>query len=401
MTQKGKHPEKALTAVKVRNVKAPGRYTDGGGLYLIVDPSGAKRWMLRTTVQGKRSDIGLGGVKTVSLAEARDEAFTMRRIARQGGNPLLERRNSKKVVPTFADAARTVHAEHKKSWKNVKHQAQWINTLIEYVFPVFGDHTVDRISSADVLKTLSPIWLEKPETARRVKQRIKVVFDWAKAAGFRSGDNPVDGVSKVLPKQNGAQQHHTALPYAEVPAFVSSLNSSANADIVTLALEFLILTGTRTGEVIGATWDEIDAESKTWTVPAERMKAGRAHRVPLSSRCMSILKRAEKHSDHGKFIFPGRTGNPLSNMAFLMALRRMGHDFTVHGFRSSFRDFAAERTNFPREVCEAALAHSLRDKTEAAYNRTDLFSKRRRLMEVWAKFVRGKRGNVVPIGKRA
>lgn len=383
-----KHPEKALSPIRARNVTEPGRHADGNGLYLVVDPSGAKRWLLRIVVNGKRTDIGLGGLKVVTLAEAREEAARLRKIARAGGDPLAERRAARRVTPTFEAAAQTVHAAHKESWKNSKHVAQWINTLTHYAFPFFGKKQVDQIDSADVLKALNPIWLPKPETARRVLQRIRTVFDWAKASGHRSGDNPVDGVSKVLPKQNAARSHHAALPYAKVSQFIKKLRLS-NANVEgRLAFEFTILTAARTNEVLGAKWEEIDLKKKTWIVPAIRMKAKQEHRVPLAPRCVAILKDARTLSDGKSFVFPGRSPDkPPSNMVFLMLLRRMKRkDITVHGFRSSFRDWASEQTNVPSAVCEAALAHTVKDKTEAAYNRTNLFDKRRELMDLWAAY---------------
>ena len=383
----GAHKQKSLSAVFVRTVCKAGRYGDGNGLYLIVDPSGAKRWVLRTVVMGKRRDIGLGGLSLVSLAEAREEAARLRKIARQNGDPLAERHKSKRVVPTFEQAAREVHRTHSPTWKNTKHAQQWINTLTKYIFPVFGNTRIDQVDTPEVLKALSPVWLTKPETARRVRQRIKIVFEWAKAAGFCSGDNPVDGISKVLPKQPVSQAHHAALPYTKVPAFIKSLHTIEASKEARLAFEFLILTATRTNEVINAKWDEINLKNRTWTIPEERMKAKREHRIPLSQQCIEILKEVQKCSHDNQYIFPNSlTNKRLSNMVFLMLLRRMKLDITTHGFRSSFRDWASECTNIPRDVCEAALAHSIRDKTEAAYKRTDLFDKRRKLMELWATF---------------
>jgi integrase len=401
MNVKGKHAQKLLSAAFIRTVVNAGRYGDGNGLYLIVDPSGAKRWVLRTVVTGKRRDIGLGGLSVVSLAEAREEAARLRKIARQHGDPLAERRKEQRLVPTFEQTAREVHKTHSASWKNAKHVQQWINTLTDYVFPVFGSMSVDQVHTPEVLKALSPIWLKKPETARRVRQRIKTVFDWAKAAGFRSGDNPVDGISKVLPKQSNTQAHHAALPYAEIPTFIKALHESEASKAAQLAFEFLILTATRTNEVINATWDEIDLKEKTWTIPGSRMKTKREHRIPLSRRCIEILKEVRKLSIDNLSVFPNPlTGKPLSNMVFLMLLRRMKQDVTAHGFRSSFRDWASERTNIPHDVCEAALAHILKDKTEAAYKRTDLFDKRRELMESWAAFVTRTQADVIPLIER-
>jgi integrase len=386
------HPTKALSPAKVRSLTAPGRHADGNGLYLVVDPSGAKRWLLRIVVHGKRTDIGLGGLKVVLQSEAREEAGRLRKIARSGGDPLAERRAAKCVVPTFEAAANEVHSEHKVSWKNPKHVDQWINTLTTYALPFFGKKQVNQVDSSDVLKALNPIWTSKPETARRVLQRVRTVFDWAKASGHRSGDNPVDGVSKVLPKQNAARSHHAALPYAKASQFIKKLRVVDAGPASRLALEFMILTAVRTNEVLGAEWSEIDFRKKTWTIPAERMKMKREHRVPLALRCIAILKEARKLTDKSVLVFPGRSDDkPLSNMVFLMLLRRMKLKITAHGFRSTFRDWASEQTSFPSAVCEAALAHTIKDKTEAAYNRTDLFDKRRELMTAWAGYCGGTR----------
>jgi integrase len=391
MKRRGRHPEKALTAVKVRAIQEPGRYADGNGLYLVVDPSGAKRWLLRTMVQGRRRDIGLGGLSLVSLAEAREQALTCRKLARGGGDPLAERRKTTSVIPSFAEAAERVHAEHKASWKNAKHSQQWNNTLRQYVYPVLGQQRIDQIDTPDILKVLAPIWLTKPETARRVRQRIGTVLDWAKAAGFRTGDNPVAGVTKGLPKQGDRNGHHTALPYAEVPDFVHRLQASDSSEVVRLAFEFLILTASRTGEVLHANWSEFDQGQLMWAVPAKRMKMGRPHRVPLTPRMLEVLARAKEIGSGSAYVFPGRSGiKPLSNMAFQMILRRMKLDITAHGFRSSFRDWSAEQTSFPREVCEMALAHAVENRVEAAYRRGDLFEKRRALMEQWSAFVQSK-----------
>ena len=389
MPKRGKHPEKALTALKIRSLKEPGRYADGNGLYLIVDPSGAKRWMLRTVVQGRRRDIGLGGISLVSLSEAREKALSYRKRAREGGDPLAEKRRVETKIPTFAEAAQQVFAEHQPSWRNGKHASQWMNTLRQYAFPAIGDMPVNEIDSPHVLRVLSPIWLSKPETARRVRQQIGTVLSWAKAAGYRTGDNPVEGVAKGLPKQRDRNEHHAAMPFADVPAFVARLQGEPyHGEITRLALEFLILTATRTGEVLGAKWREIDEPGQIWTIPGDRMKAARAHRVPLSGRSMNILERAQLLGAGNEFIFPGRAiSRPMSNMVFLMTMRRMDVPFTSHGFRSSFRDWAAECTNYSREICEMALAHTVSNKVEAAYRRGDLFDRRRALMDDWSSFL--------------
>jgi integrase len=389
--KQGPHREKVLTAVQVRALKAPGKYADGNGLYLVVDPSGAKRWLLRIVVQGRRRDLGLGGLALVSLAEAREQALSYRKRAREGGNPLVDRKIARKpeaTVMSFAQAAEQVYVDHCPTWKSKKHATQWITTLRTYANPFLGAQPVDRVATSDILRALSPIWLAKPETARRVRQRISTVLDWAKAAGHRSGDNPVEGVERGLPKQGARNQHHAAMHYAEVPAFVTRLQSFQQSEITRLALEFLILTAARTGEVLGAEWREIDEAELLWTVPAERMKAGREHRAPLSRRAVRVLQQAKELAPDNDLIFPGRAlGRPLSNMVFLLALQRMGVSTTPHGFRSSFRDWAAEATNLPREVAEMALAHAIENKVEAAYRRGGLHEKRREMMELWATFL--------------
>ena len=387
-TQHRRHPDRSLTAVQVRQIKTPGRHADGNGLYLLVEPTGAKRWVLRTVVRGRRRDIGLGSARLVLLVEARETAILYRKTARAGGDPIAEHRKPNVTVPTFAEAARLVHQQHAPAWRNPKHAEQWINTLSQYAFPHFGDRRVDEVEPADILRALSPIWLTKPETARRVRQRVRAVFDWAKGAGHRHGDNPVDGVARALPRQNDRAAHHAALPYGEVPAFVQALRAGDTSEITALAFELLILTGARTGELLGARWEEIDLDRGIWTIPAGRMKARREHRVPLAPRAVEIIERAKSLSTGSDFVFPGRSaGKPLSNMVFLKALERMKVDATAHGFRSAFRDWAAEQTNFSREVCEAALAHTIKNKSEAAYRRGDLLEKRRELMVAWSRYL--------------
>ena len=394
-----RHPHQALTTRAVQARHTPGRIADGNGLYLLVGPTGSKSWMLRTVVMGRRRDIGLGGVKLVSLAEAREEARRLRRIARNDGDPLVERR--RKRVPKFEDAARLVHAAHAASFRNIKYRKDWLSSL-NGVFAAFGAKHVDAIASGDVLTALAPQWLAKPETSRRVLQRVRTIFEWCKAQGYCAGDNPTQGITKVLPKHRGEQQHHAALPYQEVSGFLRTLQTADASASVRLAFEFTILTAARTIEVLRATWAEIDLEAKTWTIPGARMKGGREHRVPLAARAVKILQDAQALSDGGPYSFPGRSPKqPLSNMVFLMLVRRLGRsDFTPHGFRSTFRDWASERTSFPHAVCEAALAHTLRDKTEAAYHRTDLFDRRRDLMAFWAKFATSKPADVVAIAGR-
>ena len=384
------HPKKTLTVRAVQAVQAGDstrRIGDGGGLYLVIQTSGAKSWILRTVIKGRRSDLGLGSASLISLAEAREEARRLRRIARMGGDPLAERRHERRPVPTFEQAARQVHASLETAFRNKKHRKQWLSSLLG-VISRCGSKRVDAVTSADVLSVLSQKWLDHPETARRVLQRLRVIFDWCKAQGYCVGDNPTDGLTKVLPKHRSPKAHHAALPYTEIPRFLRALWASDASELVKLGLELTILCVTRTSETLHATWAEVDLSARTWTIPGERMKAGVAHRIPLSPRCEEILTRAQVLSDGSSYVFPGRRrGRPLSNMTFLMTLRRMRrNDVTTHGFRSSFRDWAAEQTNVPGAVCEAALAHAVRDKVEAAYFRTDLFERRRTLMHTWAAF---------------
>ncbi|MDH3660324.1 MAG: integrase arm-type DNA-binding domain-containing protein [Alphaproteobacteria bacterium] len=388
----GAHVEKKLKALDVKRKTKPGRYADGGGLYLTVTKSGSKSWTLRVMVAGKAQVIGLGSIQNVSLAEAREKAAKLRKIAKGGGDPRVERDGkTENTAPTFAEAAHKVFDEHNTAWKNPKHRQQWINTMETYAFPVIGDQRVDEIGSDGVLEVLQPIWLTKPETARRVRQRMRAVFDWCLAMHFREAMNPVDAVRKALPRQTDRPKHHAALPHIELPAFLAALEASPSHIIVKTALAFLIHTAARTGEVTGASWSEIDDEKMIWTVPAERMKSGVEHRVPLAEASLTLLDQAKSFRGRGRtdFIFPGRGWRkPLSNMAMAMAVRRV--DFgpiTVHGFRSSFRDWSAEQSSASRDVCEAALAHTIRDKVEAAYRRTDLFEKRCELMAQWSRFL--------------
>ena len=375
--------KKPLTAMAAKAIKEPGMHLDGSvpGLYLRVAPGSSKSFILRTLVKGKRRDIGLGGFPTTSLSEARDEARLLRAQARKGGDPLAERRKAN--TPTFQVAAERVHREQIiPSTKNGKHQDQWINTLKQYVFPVLGAQTVDDISSADVLQVLSKLWVEKPETARRVKQRMQTVFSWAKQAGFRDLANPVDDVATALPKQRQKAKNFLALDWKDVPDFWRQLQKQRS--VSAKALSFLILNAARTGEVIGAKWEEIDFENKVWTIPTKRMKAEIEHRKPLSDASIEILKSLKPTNSH--YIFPSlKPDKPLSNMAMLALLRRMKRDdVTVHGFRTSFRVWAAEQTDTPREIAEMCLAHDIRGNVEQAYARTDYFEKRQSLMSTWA-----------------
>jgi integrase len=385
---KGTHKEKRLTAATVRSVTAPGFYPDGHGLYLKVDNHGAKRWVQRLVIQGKRRDIGLGSASIKSLADAREEAFNNRKLARSGGDPIATKRQAANVW-TFEAATEKVHELHKPTWRNPKHGQQWLNTLKQYAFPHFGKKRVDTLTSADVLTVLTPIWNSRPETARRVKQRIGTVLKWAIAQGLRT-DNPAEAISKALPKHDRSKiKHQKALPYVEVGDAIQKVRESQASLSSKLAIEFLILTATRSGETRGARWYEINLDRAEWIIPSERMKAKRPHRVPLSSRCIAILRHAKTtQEEDGDLVFPGSvSGKPLSDVTLSKLLKELDVKAVPHGFRSSFRDWAGEQTNFPREVCEFALAHVIKDKAEAAYARSDLFDKRRKLMEAWAEYL--------------
>jgi len=380
-----------LTAKKVESLKAPGHYVDGDGLALVIGRRGGKSWVLRTMIQGRRRDVGLGGVTWVTLAEAREKAREARKIAREGGDPIAAKK-AHVACPTFAEAAQKVHADQiVGQGKNEKHKAQWINTLTTYAFPFIGEKSIRDIGQADILRVLSSIWTEKPETARRVRQRIKTVMDWARTAGHFEGVNPVEGVEKGLAKQRDIVKHHAAMPWQDVPALIPNLGDSITA----MALRFLILTAARTGEVIGATWSEIDLQKRLWVVSAERMKAKREHRVPLTAEAIEILEKVRGLDDD--FVFPGqKRGKGLSNMAMAQLLKRVGHtDITVHGFRSSFRDWAAERSNMPREIAELSLAHDVGNAVERAYRRSDLLEQRLKLIRLWSSFVESNEGSVV------
>lgn len=378
-----------LSALQIRNLKQPGRYGDGDGLALVVTGPDKGYWVLRSTIKGRRRDIGLGSLSLVTLKEARENAFEMRRDIQRGIDPIAERKKQEVVVPTFANAARTVHREQKAGWKNGKHQNQWIMTLEKYAFPKLGDRMVDDIEGPLIRECLLAIWLKKPETARRVKQRIGVVLDWAYANGMRATEAPMRSLGRALPRQPKQDSHFAAMPYEDVPAFFAHLRTRTS--IARLALEFLILCASRSGEVRGAKWAEIDLKNRLWTIPAERMKVGREHVVPLTDAAIDLLRRARPfYAECSDLIFPGRNVlRPMSDMTLLKILRYAKLPFTVHGFRSSFRDWAAEQTRYPGEVAEAALAHTVANKVEAAYRRTNYLDKRRDLMRDWATFCTG------------
>lgn len=398
-----------LRGLTVSRAKSEGMHADGGGLYLQVT-AGARSWIFRYTLDGRSRAMGLGSLNAVTLSEARARAAEARRLKSAGIDPIGARDGLRVVARTeaakqvtFQDSAESYIRAHKAGWRNAKHGAQWRNTLATYAYPLIGALPVQQIDAGLVIRVLEPIWSTKTETASRVRQRIEAVLDAATARGHRLGENPArwrGHLEKLLPAQSKVQRvaHHAALPYSEIGTFMASLRTQDG--VAARSLAFTILTAARTGETTGATQDEIDKAAEVWTVPAERIKGGKEHRVPLSAPAAEIIKQMRK-AHQGAFIFPGgRPGKPLSNTAMLKLLKRMGRDdLTVHGFRSTFRDWAAEQTNYPREVAEMALAHAVGDKVEAAYRRGDLFQKRQRLMDEWARYcgTARKAGKVVPI----
>jgi integrase len=375
-----------LNARAVATISAPGRHADGGGLYLSISPNGGRRWVFLYRWRSKPTELGLGSARDVTLARAREMASENRVLLAQSINPKDARKPQ--VSATFGECADALIESMRPSWRNAKHAAQWEMTLREYAAPLRA-LAVQEITTAEVLSVLKPLWQRRPETASRVRGRIERVLDAAKAQGLRAGENPArwrGHLDQLLPKrQRLTRGHHAAMPYNEVPAFISLLGMRAGTAVQ--ALEFAILTAARSGEVLGAKIEEFDLEQRLWTVPARRMKAGREHRVPLSYRAVEILENLRKVTDQ-PYAFPGaKAGMPQSVMALEMVLRRMKiENATVHGFRSSFRDWAAECTSFANEVCEAALAHVIENKAEAAYRRGDLFEKRRKLMNEWAEY---------------
>lgn len=388
---------KERSALEVQRLKTPGLHAVGvvAGLHLQVLPSGARSWVLRAVIGGKRRDMGLGGYPGVTLAAARDKARTARDAIDRGIDPIAARRAAQSALAatrgsaiTFKEAAERFIAAKASEWKNAKHRQQWTNTLATYADPVIGAMQVRDIALPHIIKILDPIWATKTETASRVRSRLEAVLDWATVRGYRHGDNPArwkGHLDKLLAKPGKVAQveHHPALPLDHVAPFLRALRNRPG--IAARALEVLILTATRSGEVRGARWAEIDLDAGHWTIPAGRMKAGREHRIPLSERVVAVLKGLPR-VDGAERVFPAPRGGELSDMSLTAVTRRMGIAAVPHGFRSTFRDWAAERTHYPGEMAEMALAHAIADKVEAAYRRGDLFEKRRRMMEDWARF---------------
>ena len=376
---------------EIQALAKPGLYGDGGTLYLHVAPGGSKSWIQRLVVHGRRRDIGLGGFPLVRLSEARDLAFKNRRLARRGGDPLAERRRAD--VPTFREAAESTFEANRPRWRNVKHISQWMQTLERHAMPKIGAMPVDTIGQADVLRVLTPIWTTHAETARKVRQRIRAVLGWAQAHGYINSNAAGEGISAALPTMPKQKQHYRALPYSEVTETLAIITASRASVAAKLAFRFLVLAATCSGEVRGAAWSEVNVKVGEWRIPASRMKGGREHRVPLSDAALEVLREARTLGEESDLVFPSpsRRGRPMSDMTLTKLLRDNGlaDRCTVHGFRTSFRTWASERTNAEHAVMELSLAHAVGSQVERAYSRSDLLAKRRRLMDQWADYITG------------
>ena len=384
-----------LTAAKVKNISDPGMYGDGGTLYLRVAPGGSKSWIQRLTIEGKRCDIGLGGYPLTSLAEARDKAFENRKAARGGGDPLAEKRKAR--MPTFREAAQNTFDANRPRWRSEKVAAKWWQAMEKHAFPNLGNKRVDRIGRDDVLRVLTPLWTSRPEQARKLRQSIRSTLSWAQAHGLVETNMAGEAINGALPAQPAVKEHLRALPYREVGTALETVEASASSLSAKLCFRFTVLTAARSGEARGATWDEIDLDAREWRIPAGRMKAGAEHRVPLSDAALTVLEQARPLRDKWRLVFPSpsRAGRSLSDMTLTKVLRTTGlaERATVHGFRSSFRDWCAD-TGKPREIAEAALAHTVGG-VEGAYFRSDLFARRRRVMADWAAYLTGDDAKVV------
>lgn len=389
-----------LTARFVETVAVPGKYHDGGGLglYLRVQPGGSRQWVQRTMVRGRRQEIGLGSPPVVTLAMAREAALTNKRIAHLGRDPVAEKR-AERGAPTFAEAARRAHAELAPTFKNPKDAKAFIASLETHAFPRFGDRKIAEVTSADVRQAVLAVRAKTPEVARKLALRTSAVFKWSIAEHLRS-DNPATAESLALPRIEQVRRHRKALPHAEVARCIDAVRASGAWPATKLALEFAVLTATRSGEVREARWDEIALDGQggpVWEVPAARMKMKRPHRVPLSGRAVEVLRAAEALRDASGLVFPSPRGRALSDMTMSKLVKELGFDADVHGFRTSFRTWAQEHTSFPREVAEAALAHAVGDVVERSYARSDVLALRRKLMQAWADYLAQRRGKIVPL----
>ena len=389
-----------LSDLIVKKINNPGRYGDGNNLYLVVDHKTSKRWVIRLTINGKRRDMGLGSAFNFNIREARELATHYIKLAKQGIDPIQDRLKEKGLETTFKECVYKVHELNKPTWKTEIIGTQWINSFIHHVFPKIGHMAISEITSADIMKILTPLWNTKHDTAKKLKQRLRVVFKWSKAQGLYTGDNPVELAEMALPKVKSSQRHFTSLPYNQLPGLIDQLKESSISLSNKLAIEFTILTACRTNEVLKANWNEIDLENKLWIIPKERMKALREHMVPLSDRAFDILKNAKKVYSKSDYVFPSELNpnKPLSNNTMLFAIqKRLNINATMHGMRSSFKDWASETTNFGNEVSEMALAHNITNKVEAAYRRGNLLQKRRELMQSWDNFLQGNEIKVITI----
>ena len=384
-----------LSATAVRNLKEPGKYYDLHGLFLRIEPTGSRRWVQRVSVAGRQREIGLGSADLVTLAEARELAVSNKKLARAGGDPLAAKLE-RVAIPSLNEAIDKVIELNAPTWTNAKHAAQFKSTLTNYVTPKLGGRPVSDIQAADILLVLQPIWTTKSETARRVKQRIGTVMKWAIAQGYRA-DDPTLALNQVLPKPNRKPKHRASLPYTDVSDCLNVIKQSDAMLSTKLAIELLVLTATRSGEVRLANWSEVDLDAKTWTIPAERMKMKEEHVIPLSDHAIVVLQEAKALGNAG-LIFPGmRTGRPMSDMTMSKLVKELGYPVDIHGFRTSFRTWVQEQTNTAHEVAERALAHKTTNKVEAAYARSDLFEKRRKLMDAWASYLQRSSAKVVQL----
>ena len=381
-----------LTAAECRSISKPGFYRADDTLYLSVKPSGRRSWVQRVLIDGRRHDIGLGAFPVVSLRMARERAFDNRRSIDQGRNPLLEKRRA--TMPTFKVAAETAHAALAPQFRSDQHTRDWMNILRRHAQPKLGNIPVDRITQQDVLRVISPIWTDKTETARRVRQRIRTVLDYCRAHGHLTENVADDRINKALPKLPQVKANHRALDYREMPDAVKRIETEVASMPARLCLQFTILTAVRSNESREATWAEIDFETGTWTIPGDRMKSGKPHRVPLSNTALAVLEQARPLRNDSDLVFPSTTypHRPMTSAALVKNLREIGlaDKTTVHGFRSAFRTWAAERTDIPREICEMALAHTVGNAVEQAYSRSDLLEKRVELMSLWDEYLSGK-----------
>ena len=381
----------ALSATRAKALKDPGRYSDGGGLHLYISKAGSKSWVQRITMDGRRRDIGLGGFPSVSLALAREKAAEKRAAVAEGRDPLADKRSP--AMPTFREAARAAHEANRPRWRNTKHITSWMQTLERHAMPKLGNIPLGRIDRGEVLRVLTPIWTSRPETARRVRQRMRTVFRWGMAHGFMESNPAGEAIDGALPPMPKVKAHLRALPYQEVGAALETVEGSQASIAAKLCFRFLVLTAARSGEARGARWDEVDLQEKVWRIPSVRMKAGKEHRVPLSGHALKLLGEATEMRDESGLVFPSplKPGAPMSDMTLTKVLRATGlaERATVHGFRSSFKNWTLEQTDTPWAISEAALAHILGNSTEQAYARSDLFERRRTLMQQWADYLTG------------